>query len=180
MAFPKLDSKQEFRDFVRSKLPSFLLALLGGGAVLACLGFVMGYAWEDIHPALNAWLNFTSGMLLFTGLRAIKNKEPSKHKDLMLAAFLCSSVFLVSYLLRFAMSGTHRFQGDGLLKTIYLAILFSHMILAMVSLPMIFGSILYAWKGMYSKHKRLAKWTWAIWFYVSVTGVVVYWMLYRL
>ena len=180
MAFHDVNSQSDFQDFFRKKCPLVVLGLFGVVAVLAIAGVLMGFAWDEIHPALNALLNFTSATFLVLGLKAIKNQKRSLHKDCMLSAFLCSSIFLVSYLLRFALSGTHRFGGDGALKMLYLVILFSHMILAMVSLPMILRAIYYAWKGQYGKHKRLAKWTWAIWFYVSVTGVLVYWMLYQL
>lgn len=155
-------------------------------AIVLCLipaaGFMVqsGMAWEEIHPALNAMLNAICFVFLVAGRRAIKNGKELLHRQCMLAAFGASSVFLVSYVVRFLISGTHRYQGQGWDKTLYLVILFSHMLLAAALVPLVLRSIYLGLKNQREKHRRLARWTWPIWAYVSVTGVVVYVMLYQL
>jgi putative membrane protein len=136
--------------------------------------------WETIHPAINAALNATSAVFLVLGFLAIRRKDIARHRAMMLAAFSASTVFLVSYLIRFAISGTHRYPGEGWDKTLYLVVLFSHMILAVVLVPMALRALFLGWKNRVADHRRLAKWTWPIWMYTSVTGVVVYLMLYHL
>jgi putative membrane protein len=136
--------------------------------------------WEQIHPAINAALNATACVFLALGFVAIRRKDVARHRAMMLAAFTTSSVFLVSYVIRFATTGAHRYPGDGLDKILYLAILFSHMILAVLLVPLVLRALFLGWKQRFADHKRVAKWTWPIWMYVSVTGVVVYLMLYHL
>jgi putative membrane protein len=136
--------------------------------------------WEQIHPAINAALNATACVFLALGFVAIRKQDVARHRAMMLAAFTTSSVFLVSYLIRFATTGAHRYPGDGLDKIFYLAILFSHMILAALLVPLVLRALFLGWKQRFADHKRVAKWTWPIWMYVSVTGVVVYLMLYHL
>jgi putative membrane protein len=136
--------------------------------------------WEQIHPAINAALNATACVFLALGFVAVRRKDVARHRAMMLAAFTTSSVFLVSYLIRFATTGAHRYPGDGLDKIFYLAILFSHMILAVLLVPLVLRALFLGWKQRFADHKRVAKWTWPIWMYVSVTGVVVYLMLYHL
>lgn len=133
----------------------------------------------ELHPLFNALLNATSSVLLFMALIAIKGGEVERHKKLMLSAFGVSTVFLVSYLIRFYVSGTHPFPGAGAAKVVYLTILFSHMVLAAL-VP--FGAILaivWGLKGRVASHKKLVRFVWPIWAYVSVTGVVIYAMLYH-
>ena len=135
---------------------------------------------EQLHPALNAALNLTSFVFLVLGRVAIARGDDALHKRRMLMAFAASSVFLVSYLIRFATTGAHKYPGDGLDKVIYLVILFSHMVLAVVLVPLIIGALRRALRGDFVAHKRIVKFAWPIWFYVSVTGVLVYLMLYHL
>lgn len=134
----------------------------------------------DALPTINALLNATAATLLFLGFWAIKQKKISLHRQAMQGAFLTSAVFLASYLTRAYLTGTHRFPGEGLLKLAYLAILFSHMILAVVMLPFIFRTLFLARKSRYVEHRRVARWTLPMWIYTSVTGVLVYLMLYHL
>ena len=134
--------------------------------------------WSEFHPAFNAGLNATSGLFLIAGLVAIRNKNTGRHRNCMIAAFTCSSVFLMSYVVRYILAGTHRYPGDGWDKVLYLSILFSHMVLATVLVPMVLRTLHLAWTEQLSKHRRLARWTLPIWLYVSVTGVIVYVMLY--
>lgn len=135
--------------------------------------------WDQLHPALNAALNLTAFVFLVLGRVAITRGDDALHKKRMLTAFGASGVFLVSYLIRYAISGTHKYPGAGWDKTLYLIILFSHMVLAIVLLPLVLGALRKALRGDFVAHKRLVKWTWPIWMYVSVTGVIVYLMLYH-
>ena len=134
----------------------------------------------ELHPLLNACLNATSATLLFLGFRAIKRGEIERHKRFMLGAFGASTVFLASYLLRFWISGTTLFPGEGGWKAAYLFILFSHMFLAMALVPMVLRTLWLPLKGRYPQHRKIARFTFPIWAYVSITGVVVYLMLYHL
>jgi putative membrane protein len=135
---------------------------------------------EQLHPALNAALNLTSFVFLVLGRIAIARGDDALHKRRMLMAFGASTVFLVSYLIRFATTGAHKYPGEGWDKTIYLVILFSHMVLAVVLVPLVIGALRRALRGNIAGHKKLVKFTWPIWFYVSLTGVLVYLMLYHL
>lgn len=137
-------------------------------------------AWEQLHPAINAALNLTSFILLVGGRMAISRGDTALHRKRMLAAFTTSTVFLISYLIRFATSGAHKYPGTGWDKTLYLIILFSHMVLAVVLVPYVIGALKHALGGKFDKHKRLVRVTWPLWMYVSVTGVIVYLMLYHL
>ena len=137
-------------------------------------------AWEQIHPAINAALNFTCFVFLVLGRMAIARDDVPLHRRRMLGAFTASAVFLASYLVRFATTGVHRYPGDGWDKTLYLVTLFSHMALAVVLVPLVVGALRRALRGDFAAHKRLVRFTWPIWMYVSVTGVLVYLMLYHL
>lgn len=136
-----------------------------------------GFHW---HPFFNACLNATSAVLIFMAYAAIKQQKREQHKKLMLTAMGVSAVFLVSYLIRFALAGKPTpFPGDGAWKVIYLVILFSHMILAAAVPVLTIQSIRLALKGDLVTHKKWVKYAYPIWLYVSVTGVVVYLMLYH-
>jgi len=137
-------------------------------------------SWEQIHPAINAGLNATSAILLGFGFAAIKRKDIARHRAFMVAAFTASTIFLISYLVRYALTGSHRYPGDGWDKIVYLLILFTHMVLAAILVPMALRALFLGWRARFTDHRRIAKWTWPIWMYVSVTGVVVYVMLYHL
>jgi putative membrane protein len=134
----------------------------------------------ELHPFINACLNATSASLLLLGYQAIRAGKRDVHRQRMVAAFATSTVFLISYLLRFALTGTHKYPGNGWDKTLYLLILVSHMILAIAVVPLVLRSLFLAYRQRFAQHKRLVKFTWPIWMYVSVTGVVVYLMLYHL
>jgi len=127
---------------------------------------------------VNAALNATSATLLFLGWRAIRSGERIRHRNLMLAALGTSALFLVGYLTRIALTGTHRFPGDGWLRTGYLLLLGSHTLLAAAIVPLIAVALWLAWKGRFDAHRRIARYTFPAWLYVSVTGVLVYVMLY--
>jgi putative membrane protein len=136
-------------------------------------------ALGDTLAALNAGLNSTSAVLLLFGWRAIKARAVALHRRCMVSALGVSALFLVSYLARVALTGTHRYPGHGALKTLYLALLFSHMSLAIVTPPLALRALWLALKKRFVEHRRLVRFTFPIWMYVSVTGVVVYWMLYH-
>jgi len=130
-------------------------------------------------PTVNAALNATSACALFAGYWAIRTRRIALHWKFMAAAFTASSLFLVGYLTRFALTGVHRYQGP--FRTFYLVLLGTHTFLAVVSVPLILRTLwLSAVRKSYQQHRRWAVWTFPVWAYVSVTGVVVYWMLYRL
>jgi uncharacterized membrane protein YozB (DUF420 family) len=131
-------------------------------------------------PTLNAFLNATSAALLLVGWTFILRKNREAHRRTMIAAFVCSTVFLTSYLVYHAQVGSVRFPGTGGARTLYFAILLTHTVLAAAVAPMAVTTLVFAWKGRIEKHRRLARWTLPIWLYVSVTGVVVYVMLYRM
>jgi uncharacterized membrane protein YozB (DUF420 family) len=131
-------------------------------------------------PTLNAFLNATSAVLLLAGWTFIRRKDRDAHRRAMIAAFVCSAVFLTSYLAYHAQVGSVRFPGKGAARTLYLGILLTHTVLAAAVAPMAVTTFVLAWKGRFEKHRRLARWTLPIWLYVSVTGVVVYVMLYRM
>jgi len=131
-------------------------------------------------PALNAGLNATSAALLTLGWFFIRNGRREAHKRAMLAALFCSSVFLVSYLVYHAQVGSVRFRGQGPVRTVYFAILISHTILAVTVVPLALVTLVRALQARFDRHRRIARITLPIWGYVSVTGVIVYWMLYRL
>jgi putative membrane protein len=129
--------------------------------------------------ALNAVLNGMAFLLLFAGWRAVRARRMTTHKRLMGSAFAVSCVFLISYLLRVYLTGTHRYPGEGFLKTLYLVILGSHTLLAATVPFLAVRTIYLALKGRIDSHRRIARWTLPIWMYVSLTGVVVYLMLYQ-
>lgn len=128
---------------------------------------------------VNASLNFASICFLLAGFFFIKRRQISEHRFCMLGAVSASALFLVSYLTRAALTGTHQFAGEGTARTAYLTILFSHMILAVIVVPLALRLLYLARHERFEKHRRLARWTFPIWLYVSVTGLVVYVMLYH-
>lgn len=155
----------------------FALALLAVPAAAAMWRSDM--QWSEIHPALNAMLNGTSAVFLVAGFAAIRRRRIQLHRTCMVAAVITSSVFLASYLVRFATTGAHRYAGTGWDKGLYLVILFSHMVLAVVAVPLVLRALFLARRERFADHRRVARWLWPIWIYVSVTGVVVYLMLYH-
>jgi len=131
-------------------------------------------------PAVNATLNATSAVLLLLGYRAIRRRQIERHRKFMLSAAVASAVFLVCYLVYHAQVGSVRFTGQGPVRTLYFAILISHTTLAVVIVPMVLRTLYLGLKRRDAKHRRLARWTFPLWVYVSVTGVVIYAMLYHL
>ncbi len=131
-------------------------------------------------PTLNALLNATSATLLSTGFLFIRRKRIRAHKICMGSAFVCSMVFLVSYVYYHAHVGSVKFQGQGWIRPVYFSLLTSHTVLAVATLPLALITLSRALRRRFDRHKRIARWTLPIWLYVSVTGVIVYWLLYHL
>jgi putative membrane protein len=132
----------------------------------------------ELLPPVNAAFNATSATLLVLGWRAIRTGQRTRHRNLMISALGTSALFLVGYLTRMALTGTHRFPGQGGLRTAYLLLLGSHTLLAAAIVPLIGVTLWLAWKGRFDAHRRIARYTMPAWLYVSVTGVLVYVMLY--
>lgn len=131
-------------------------------------------------PAVNAALNATSAVLLISGYRFIRRRQVTAHQRCMIAACVTSTLFLLSYLVYHYNIGSMPFRGQGWVRSLYFTILISHTILAVVILPMVVVTLFRAWKADFVKHARLARWTLPVWLYVSVTGVIIYCMLYQL
>ena len=133
-------------------------------------------------PTVNACLNATSAVLLVWAYTLIRRKQVERHRRVMLAAFTTSCLFLVSYLVyHWQIKGSKPFGHEGTgLRTVYLAILLTHTVLAVVIVPMVLMSLSRALKGRFDLHRKIARWTWPLWMYVSVTGVVIYLLLYQI
>jgi uncharacterized membrane protein YozB (DUF420 family) len=136
----------------------------------------------DVHalPAVNATLNGVCLVLLLAGLAFIRSGRMRAHRACMIAAFSTSILFLASYLVYHGLVGTVRFSGKGDVRTVYLWILATHTVLAAAVPVLAVLTLRRALRGEFARHRRLARWTWPIWVYVSVTGIVVYVMLYRM
>jgi len=131
-------------------------------------------------PAVNALLNATSAVFLILGYRAIRAGHRETHRARMLGACAATTLFLVSYLSYHAATGTHPFRTQGAIRTLYLVVLATHTVLAAVVAPLVLLILRHAWRGSFERHRRLARWTWPAWLYVSVTGVLIYLLLYQL
>ena len=131
-------------------------------------------------PTLNALLNATSAVLLIAGYLCIRRRKVTGHKVCMLSAFVTSTIFLTSYLILRYYAGMTRFPGQGWIRPVYFTILTSHTILAAGIVPLVLITLSRALRGRFDRHARIARWTLPLWLYVSVTGVLVYWILYRL
>lgn len=130
-------------------------------------------------PALNACLNFTCAVFLITGFYFVKRGRVSAHRACMAAAFVVSCLFLTSYLYYHAHAGSTRFTAQGWIRPVYFLILITHTVLATAIVPLILTTLWRAWRGQFDRHRRLARWTWPLWMYVSLTGVVIYLLLYQ-
>ena len=131
-------------------------------------------------PLIDATLNASSAILLICGFYFIRRKNIPAHKACMLGALATSILFLICYLTYHYVHGVTRFPGHGLIRTFYLGLLASHTILAVVIVPLVLTTLYRAWRQSFDRHRRIARWTLPLWIYVSVTGVVVYWMLYHM
>lgn len=132
-----------------------------------------------ILAPLNATLNFASFTFLVAGLVFIRRRDVHRHRKAMIGAVGASALFLVFYVTRFSLTGTHRFAGTGAARTVYLTILFSHMVLAVVVVPLVLRLLWLVAHRRFRTHARLARWTYPVWLYVSITGIAVYVLLYH-
>src|ERR1700722_16118125 len=132
------------------------------------------------HAALNATLNGTRPVLLTCGCGAIRARKIAVHKAFMIAAFLASTAFLISYLAYHYRVGHVAFNGQGWIRPVYFTLLLTHTVLAAVIVPLIIITLRRAWLEKFDKHRVIARWTLPLWLYVSVTGVIVYLMLYQI
>ena len=135
----------------------------------------------ELHqlPTLNAALNSLSAVFLVLGLAFIRNRRRRAHRAMMLAACATSIAFLVSYLAYHFQTGSTRFQSQGWIRPLYFTILVSHTILAAAIVPLVIMTLIRALRGRFDQHRRIARWTWPVWMYVSLTGVVIYILLYH-
>jgi len=133
----------------------------------------------DLLALVNASLNATSALALAAGWVFIRRRKVRLHRRAMVTALSASTLFLGFYLTRVAFTGTHEFAGEGVAKGLYLAVLFSHMVLAVVVVPLVLRLLWLVGKRRFGDHARLARWTFPIWAYVSVTGLLVYLLLYQ-
>lgn len=131
-------------------------------------------------PTVNATLNAIAAVLLTCGYVMIRRRRIEAHRRFMLAAFATSALFLASYVVYHANIGSRPFTGQGSIRVVYFTILITHVVLAALILPMALITLTHALRARFERHVPIARWTLPLWLYVSVTGVVVYWMLYRL
>lgn len=164
-----------------------VIGLVSMLAVLSVAVLLLGRPGEvqrgydvSILPTLNAFLNGTSAVLLSVGYIFIRLRKVTTHKTCMITAFGVSSLFLISYLIYHYRAGSVPFGGRGWIRPVYFTLLISHIALAACIVPLALITIYRAWTEQFEKHMRIARWTFPIWLYVSVTGVIVYWMLYHL
>ena len=163
------------------------LAIAGlSGAVFVAIALVLwpasrhgAAAAPGVIPSVNAALNATSAALLALGFLFVRRGRVAAHRTCMLTAFGLSSLFLVGYLVHHARVGSVPFGGTGALRTVYLALLVPHIVLSAVVLPLALTTIWHGWYANIATHRRIARWTLPLWLYVSLSGVAVYWMLYR-
>ena len=130
--------------------------------------------WVSYLPAVNASLNALTSILLILGFQFIRNGQKSAHIKAMLSAVGTSALFLISYILYHHYHGDTKFLAEGMVRYVYFFILISHILLSMVQVPLIFLTLIFAFRQNFEKHKTIARWTFPIWLYVSVTGVLIY------
>ena len=168
----------------RSRLPEVLISLVSAAA----LGFLFyliygrtssgGYAGSVAFlPALNAACNAVTTVLIVWGLMAIGRGDREAHRRRMLGAFATSTLFLIGYIVYHSLHGETKFPGQGFVRPVYFTILISHIVLSAIALPMILTTFWFALSNQLTRHVRLARWTYPIWLYVSITGVVIFFML---
>lgn len=134
-------------------------------------------SWVENLPALNALLNSVSTVLIVAGYVAIRQKKYIRHMQLMLTAFVTSSLFLISYLLYHHYVGHTPFPGEGFIRPVYFTILISHIILSAFVVPLVLTSYYFAFSGKFKTHRKVSRWTFPVWLYVSVTGVMIFFIL---
>ena len=168
------------KNDARARVLIIAVSVIVFGAVVALgkvkLDVQLGFD-EHIFAKINAAINSTVSVLLLFGLIAVKSKKYLLHKRIMITAIILSCLFLVSYICHHLFTGETKFGGEGTIRYIYYFILGTHIILAAIILPFILFTAYRSMIGEFARHKKLARITWPIWFYVAVTGVVVYFMI---
>jgi putative membrane protein len=174
-------------EAVRDRLALPLIGVLSLAVVVVVGGLLLGHTpgqggRADVAalPTLNAVLNGASAVLLGTGWAFIRRRRIAAHRACMLGAFCVSILFLVSYVTYHALAGSRPFTGQGWLRWVYFPVLISHIVLAAGMVPFVLTTLYRALDGDFRRHARLARLTLPVWLYVSITGVLVYWMLYHL
>jgi putative membrane protein len=171
------------RDRIALSIIGVLSVLIVAVVALLLLGHQPGRPWSAevaLLPAVNATLNATSALLLAVGWLAIRRRRIAVHRACMLGACIVSALFLVSYVAYHYLAGSRPFAGRGWIRAVYFPILISHIILAAAMVPFVLTTVYRALSGQFARHVVVARWTLPVWLYVSVTGVVVYLLLYRL
>lgn len=159
---------------------SLVVVLAVGWLLLGHVPGEGGRADVSALPTLNAILNGTSATLLIAGWLFIRRRRIAAHRACMLGAVCVSTLFLVSYVVYHALAGSRHFGGQGWIRVVYFAVLVPHILLAAGMVPFVLTTLYRALTGDFARHARLARWTLPVWLYVSVTGVLVYWLLYHL
>jgi putative membrane protein len=168
----------------RSRLPEILIALVSTLALAFLFYLIYGRESSGGHagsaaflPALNAACNAVTTILIVLGLSAISRGDREVHRRRMLSAFATSTLFLIGYIVYHALHGETKFPGQGFIRPVYFTILISHIVLSAIALPMILATFWFALSNQLIRHVRLARWTYPIWLYVSITGVVIFFIL---
>lgn len=168
-------------QLARKPLPIILALSAGIAAFLFWLiyfkGRVAAPQWVALLPSANAGFNSLSAVCLICGYINIRRGNRVIHMRFMLSATVFSSLFLLSYITYHYFHGDTKFPGQGWIRPLYFSVLISHILLSMVALPLILGTLWYALRNQFRVHRRIARWTFPIWLYISVTGVIVYFML---
>jgi putative membrane protein len=166
------------------KKATFLVLAVSLVALLVLVGVIYGHgraaaqpAWVSWLPALNALLNGTSAVFLVLAYVAIRRRDVVTHSRRMLTSLGASALFLVSYIVYHSVHGDTHFGGQGLIRPVYFFILVSHIALSAVALPLVFLSLFFSLSGRFPRHKKIARYTFPVWLYVSVTGVLVFALL---
>ena len=162
---------------INAAVSAFALSLLAW--LLLFRQGVTGGPDLSFMPAINACLNALAAVLLVGGYRAIKRRDRQLHKRLMISAFCASSLFLIGYVTYHYVHGDTKFTGEGAIRIVYFAVLISHVLLSMAIVPMALASFYYAFRERFVTHAKIARVLYPIWLYVSVTGVVIFFMLRR-
>ncbi len=166
-----------------SRTPAAVMILLSAVIAAALIwliyfkGRVEGPEWVTSLPAANAFFNSMSALCLGTGYYFIRRGNKASHQKMMLSATFFSGLFLVSYVVYHFYHGDTKFPGHGWVRPVYFGVLISHILLSVVALPMILASLWYGLTSQFQAHRKISRWTFPVWMYVSVTGVVVYFML---
>jgi putative membrane protein len=168
----------------RSKLPEILISLASAAALGFLFYLIYGRESSGAYsgsvaflPALNAACNAVTTVLIVLGLAAIGRGDKETHRRRMLSAFATSALFLIGYIVYHAVHGETKFPGQGFVRPLYFTILISHIVLSAIALPLILTTFWFALSNQLLRHVRLARWTYPIWLYVSITGVVIFFML---